>query len=46
MSPAVRDVVLWALVALAVSLPAEAQQISWRNFRLPDKATLSRRHDI
>ena len=46
MSPAVRHVVQWVLVARAVSFPAEAQQISWRNFRLPYKTTPSRRHDI
>ena len=30
MSPLVRDIVLWALVVLALSLPAEAQETSWR----------------
>ncbi len=30
MSPLVRDVVPWVLVALALSLPAEAQETSWR----------------
>ena len=30
MSPLVRDVVRWALVALALSSPAEAQETSWR----------------
>lgn len=29
-SPLVRDAVRWALVALALSLPAEAQETSWR----------------
>ena len=29
MSPLVRDVVPWALAALALSLPAEAQETSW-----------------
>jgi len=30
MSPLVRDVVRWALVALVLSSPAEAQETSWR----------------